>query len=784
MSIEENFKSLISSLKLEVAVIKSFNTEKSPPTMNVLLNLPNGDSDEFEIYMPLQAGSGGAGVFYTPEIGTRVICGRLPDTSEQFYAITYIPSLSSSINNVSATASNVPAPHTPHDAVSYPILKKATMKVQNSYGYGLKAHASGVDFTTSLNRGIKLYLDRLKTNYFSSINHSVTHTDGGDFVSGTVRRDKDSGLGVKSITSPTPEGNSHTKIPSVDRGIFSESKVKTSYVNGISKNFGRTEFRADIRWADKRFKGYTKTEEESTSKDSAILTADEKIKISQAEDINNILHLSPGKLIQIIAGNVVSGKGEVLDSNFEGIRFGKTPKAEKKIQYKTASELESRAIGMLLQLDTSFESEGISNNVDNFIMSIEKSGFLFINVPKTKDTGSVFKRKKVSFYDGLGGRVSSSNINYEEEEDIPIVSWYEGSSYPSKVLSVSGKRRTGLYYKNIGQYSLEESNSAFENIHITGYHNMSAACESLYGNYPTNIFVPELAVTLNNNPKDAPSVFEVPELTKRISLNKDKKLPSVYSSLLEVSRVMPAVRPGGATDVLSPIYCGRSMTSIGPYSNNFKIVKGEEKTSSDEKYKAKFENENETIRTGGKSANLNFAGSIECSIGKDNADGKSIVLDTEGEMVAWLGAGNKVDPKTKIKRSASIQTDGSVAINIGGSRISNKDLKEFTKGRLDIRVNVVDKGTLNSPNETTESDYIISIGPHGLVISGGQENKPMLIRNKGDLLLESSHGQIKMSSSSKILYKTSSNPYREIGSAQYSRNARDNIDEILSDDEG
>ena len=66
-----------------------------------------------------------------------------------------------------------------------------------------------------------------------------------------------------------------------------------------------------------------------------------------------------------------------------------------------------------------------------------------------------------------------------------------------------------------------------------------------------------------------------------------------------------------------------------------------------------------------------------------------------------------------------------------------------------MRVNVTDKGVITSknpdkplmPNSTEpgiNSDYIISISSQGLVIAGAS-GKKMLIRNKGDILLESTN---------------------------------------------
>ena len=107
------------------------------------------------------------------------------------------------------------------------------------------------------------------------------------------------------------------------------------------------------------------------------------------------------------------------------------------------------------------------------------------------------------------------------------------------------------------------------------------------------------------------------------------------------------------------------------------------------------------------------------------------MLDCAGSMICWLG-------KDVNERSAVIQTDGSVSLNIGG-RSGNS----FNKGRLDIRVNVNDKGTVEDASndeidkrQKVNGDYIISISEKGLVIAG-MNNAPMIIRNNGHLCLES-----------------------------------------------
>lgn len=145
---------------------------------------------------------------------------------------------------------------------------------------------------------------------------------------------------------------------------------------------------------------------------------------------------------------------------------------------------------------------------------------------------------------------------------------------------------------------------------------------------------------------------------------------------------------------------------------------------------------------GGRSGLINFEGSLEMSLGKDEIDNKSLMLDTAGSFIGWLGMDNK-------KRSAVVNTDGEVILNIGDyvSDMSGKMI--FNQGSLTIRVNLVD---IQSPDvgdletETTadieNSDHIIHLSPKGIVISSGN-GTPVVIRSSGDLNLEAA-GSIDM----------------------------------------
>jgi hypothetical protein len=105
-------------------------------------------------------------------------------------------------------------------------------------------------------------------------------------------------------------------------------------------------------------------------------------------------------------------------------------------------------------------------------------------------------------------------------------------------------------------------------------------------------------------------------------------------------------------------------------------------------------------------------------------------------MLAWLG-------KDANGRSLVLQSDGEVLVNIGGTYTDSVENPKMNVGKFFLRVNDSDKKHMDFENtdpdgKETDSDFIISIGEEGLVIAGMKKNAPMIIRNDGKILIESS----------------------------------------------
>ena len=71
---------------------------------------------------------------------------------------------------------------------------------------------------------------------------------------------------------------------------------------------------------------------------------------------------------------------------------------------------------------------------------------------------------------------------------------------------------------------------------------------------------------------------------------------------------------------------------------------------------------------GGRSLNINADGSLELSVGLDQADGKSIVLDTAGSLIGRLG-------KDKLNNSVMLAGDGNATLVLGASSKASDESK-------------------------------------------------------------------------------------------------------------
>jgi hypothetical protein len=149
---------------------------------------------------------------------------------------------------------------------------------------------------------------------------------------------------------------------------------------------------------------------------------------------------------------------------------------------------------------------------------------------------------------------------------------------------------------------------------------------------------------------------------------------------------------------------------------------------------------------GGRSVHMNLDGSLEMSVGANTVDRASLTLDTAGALIARLG-------RDRSGRSAIVQTDGSIAVEVGGfdfvgesfndqvdtrfvgrnqtrENILTLDSNQFRAGKVVIRVRRANE----SEDGPDTDDNLVIIDSTGVTVqSAGKFN----LISKMDMTLQS-----------------------------------------------
>jgi hypothetical protein len=154
---------------------------------------------------------------------------------------------------------------------------------------------------------------------------------------------------------------------------------------------------------------------------------------------------------------------------------------------------------------------------------------------------------------------------------------------------------------------------------------------------------------------------------------------------------------------------------------------------------------------GGRSLHVNLDGSVELSVGANTVDRLSWILDTAGGIVARIG-------RDRYGRSAVLQMDGSLAVEVGGydfvgssgdvdRRFSNrstdlpKDIDIFRSGKVVIHVRRANAAGTGPDTDTDNKDQVIIIDENGISIQAtGQlslsSTMDLVLQSKANLVLD------------------------------------------------
>lgn len=458
----------------------------------------------------------------------------------------------------------------------------------------------------------------------------------------------------------------------------------------------------------------------------------ENARYNESRGLYSLFYMAPDQLVQVISGNLLSEKNNYNPININyGVTLFNDIKTSKEVfqlkennnpYFSRIKNNFKRGIGYHFQLNTHDNINEDFNSQKNTRIILDKEGVLKVNIPKSSRYGNIMYVDDTNFIEGnqKTSNISSGFTNPSSEGSVPVtLRGNDGSiilpaiNSPSYLKLKNGRSRySGIEFKNSNGYFGDLSDGVSNiRVNTTKHHSMYYACEMLLANYITEVSVPpSVSPILHNVARINMAVNETfekadPSFSGSLANPSQKSYQKSYGTVL-VSPQPPVLNPGGST-----IFAGVPIEDSSPYSND-------------------DEQGDSSLSYSGVSSNINLEGSIEASIGADDADRKSIVLDTEGGAVMWFG-------KDKNNRSLSVQTDGHAMFNIGG----HAEDGTFSPGRLDLRVNLTNKGVVGDSNDPEiDSDFIISVSEKGIVISGMKSNTPMLINNSGQITLQSKSG--------------------------------------------
>ena len=718
--------------------------------------------------IPHLAGSGNAGIFMGLSRGTRVLAMF---TSAKSRDITVISGIIPKSNLYDKAFSVGKSEDTPSGTLPYPSIKDNEVIIRGNKGAQISLLDSGDISTLGVNGGGS-YLKRnqARTAMTLAVEDLVTYTNGSRIVSGPVRRMSS----IKRNLFPKPDltqtplfADPDYAVRTTPKGFFVGSKPLRRSYSVRKRNPEMSEYRMVINEfsTDYMFTGFDDEVKRATN---SLGMYENSETYARNREQGSTLHLAEHELIEMIGGNVVDINGNVLDLNYNPLSYGvdnnKVPSRNLAINYDRARRISRRGIGWHWQLTTNTRTTDPSQTLSNLVFDVDKEGLMKINIPASSDTGNIPFVSNANFTGDNDG-VEVTFQNQTSIEPIPVTLRDENgvAVFPGKDAQNYSFRQTGVRYSVGGEspyFQTEDGSVATEvRINTTKYHNIYAACERLIANTIRVINIPKRFTNKNGFPEgiSTSKPFEIPLPNSanvgegdpgfKDALGEDSTDFPTYMSTIAVEPGQPAIYSGGgeAGNGVGTLIAGKlyvNETDNPPYSNSFNS------SSSGDEIRADIaDGEEKVASVGGKSLHANLEGSIEMSVGKDNCDQKSIVLDTAGSIIAWLG-------KDKNNRSAIIQTDGDFLLNVGGS-YEGTDLgeREMNKGRLEIRVNVTDKKFVSTqfvPGETPEgqgnpgpeSDYLISISEKGLVIAGMKSEAPMILRNDGPVMIESSSSTV------------------------------------------
>jgi hypothetical protein len=545
-------------------------------------------------------------------------------------------------------------------------------------------------------------------------------SEAGLFVNGMVRRDTnlESEDDLDVIVSPLTDPDYEQFLEEVGRDPLKSVEIISPGQQGSIKDVNKKNFRNPgfvenrqlVLEYGREFAVSNSSDEIKRLKEGVLSKVDPN---NRHERRNNVLGMSlhhPNELIEIVHGTLVDFFGNPLDLN-----KSKLPAVSAKNEKEYYEQLEynaRRTIVFLKEINTrkgySFRSDNIkpytlkgapkpnlsennSRDRSKWSVAVDKEGVTKINIPASSETGNV---------PVLARAENSSSLEFDSDGNPKKI-----NTTDSLAISRDAKNQQDIFLDQVGPGGISVSGQKYKN-RLSG--DSAGWNEAKAAEQPKEI---EAGTAFHDITKTAATLLEkdANRVSTDVSANSP---PSVTADGGAVSSSIDNEEPT-ALDKISNFFISRDDAGrLSSYPN-----------------------------AGGRSVQASLDGSLELSLGANTVDRVSWMLDTAGGIVARLG-------RDRYGRSAIIQSDGSVFLEVGGydyvgssssdktdtrfvgggvSRTQGlkKDTKRFRAGKVVIRV----KGST-----TKTADQIIIIDDSGITLDS---SKRIDINSKGDLNLQS-----------------------------------------------
>jgi len=612
------------------------------------------------------------------------------------------------------------------DSIPYPEIDSGEIYIQSVEGSGVYLDNVGnVQFFNPFGEGSFLGGDssratRVGIDVCPPTKYIVS--DSGLLVNGLVRRDTnlESQEEFELISDPLLDPLYEQVLEEVGRDptknvalMSPDQQTSAKNINTkIFRNPGLVESRQLILEYGRDWAVSTKANELKRLKEGIVT---KKNPTHRSERRNNVLGLSlnnPNELIEIVYGTLVDFFGSPLDLN-KHVLPSFTAKEEE--EYYDKLEANARkTVAFLKEINTrkgySYRSDGPNGSIPKILngapdvstaennardrskwsILVDKEGLTKLNIPASSETGNV---------PVLARAENSSSVDVDSDGNAK-------KTKPKDTLTVNRnpKKSQDIHLDQVGPGGITVSGQKYKN--------------RLAGEDAGWI---ENGSSAKEQPSEIQAGMAFHDITKTAAdlLKKDAN-----RNASDVSAESPpaVAEDGGAVK--------NSIDNVKPSITPISALRDEAGRI------------NNCPNAGGRSIQANLDGNLELSIGANTVDRVSWMLDTAGGIVARLG-------RDRYGRSAVIQSDGSVFLEVGGydyvgesssdktdTRFSGggtsrssalpKDKARFKAGKVVIKI----KGSTT----TGTADQTIIIDESGITLDS---SKRIDINSKGDLNLQS-----------------------------------------------